>query len=429
METRRGNYRWIVILPMLLLMYMFCYIDRTNISFAMGGMEKSFGITSTISGFISGIFFIGYTLLQAPGGHLASTISARRNILIFGILTGVFDIAQGFATNITMFIVFRFLLGVVEGVFLPTMFVLISRWFAEEERGIATNTFMTYQSFGPLIMSPICGFIVAFVHWGGFESWRWMLIIEGFFPIIWAFIFYVVVKDHPKEATSKHFGEEERNYLLESMEKEAQKPRITQEKSFWRAALNVNFILVVLSWFFVVVGNYGTSMWLPEIIKQISKSGYDKVGLIATLPWIATIFGAVLVGYINDKWGNKKWLLCLLGILAGVALYISSLFGNTSPWLSIIFLIIAMMASCSAAPTYLTTLPLFIAPALLGGLTGIASALANLGGFFGPLGVGALITANGGNKLAGILFLAVVYIVAGILMLFVNLRAEVKVSK
>ena len=176
---KRGMYRWKVILPMLLSMYMFAYIDRTNISFAMGGIEKSFGVSATVSGLISGIFFIGYTLLQAPGGHLASTTSARRNILIFGILTGIFDMLQGFALNISMFIAIRFVLGVCEGVMLPTMYVLIAKWFAEEDRGRATNTFMLYQTLGPLIMSPLCGFLVAYANLGSMESWRWMLILEG----------------------------------------------------------------------------------------------------------------------------------------------------------------------------------------------------------------------------------------------------------
>lgn len=102
------SYRWQVIAPMMLVMYMFAYLDRTNISFALSGIEESFAVTSSVSGFITGIFFIGYMILQVPAGHLASHKSAKRNILILGILLGVFSSLQGFANNITIFIIMRF---------------------------------------------------------------------------------------------------------------------------------------------------------------------------------------------------------------------------------------------------------------------------------------------------------------------------------
>lgn len=420
---KRTAYRWVVVLPMILVMYMLAYMDRTNISFAMSGIEKSYGVTSTISGFISGIFFIGYTLLQAPGGHLASTKSARRNILIFGILTGTFATIQGFAPNITSFVIIRFLLGVAEGVMLPTMLVLISKWFAEEERGRATNTFLLYQTFGPLIMSPLGGYFIAYANWGNVESWRWMLALEGILPIFFAIFFYVIVRDDPKEVTSERFGELERQYLIDSANKEFLKPKIIQEKSYWKAALNPNFILVTFSWFFMVVGFYGINMWLPEIVKSIAKVGYAQVGLITALPWIFVTFAQLLMGYVNDKWGNKKLLIIILESVAGVSLLISSMLGSSNPWLALVFLVITMMTACSASPTYMTTLPMFIAPTMLGGLMGIFSATGNLGGFFGPLFVGRLITLSGGNKLAGLMFLGCVFLVSGAMMIFVNLKA------
>ncbi|MEJ9232461.1 hypothetical protein LAV79_24015 [Peribacillus butanolivorans] len=50
---------------------------------------------------------------------------------------------------------------------------------------------------------------------------------------------------------------------------------------------------------------------------------------------------------------------------------------------------------------------------MLGGLTGIFSAIGNLGGFFGPFIVGAIM--SGGNKIAGLLFLSGIYIISAIL--------------
>ncbi|WP_144529838.1 MFS transporter [Peribacillus simplex] len=421
MDQRRGSYRWKVIMPMLLIMYLFAYLDRTNISFAMTGMQNTFSITSTVSGFISGVFFFGYMLLQMPAGHLASRSSAKRNILILGFFTGLFATLQGVVNDVPTFIVVRFLLGVAEGGMLPTMYVLIANWFPERERGRATSTFALYQTLAPLIMSPISGLIVA-SSWLDFPGWRWMFIFEGLAPLVFAFIFYLIVPDHPEKAKSKGLGEEERRYLLEELDKEQKKPKIIQEKSYWRAALNWNFIFLTLSWGAMVIGNYGVSMWLPVIIKGISHYGYTKIGFISALPWLAATFGMILTGIINDKWGNKRSLLFILEAIAGICLFSTALIGTSNFILSIVFISLTLMASASATAVYLTALSELFPANMLGGLTGIFSAIGNLGGFFGPFIVGALM--SGGNKIAGLLFLSGIYIISAILVTLVKLRKK-----
>ncbi|WP_144529822.1 hypothetical protein [Peribacillus simplex] len=55
-------------------------------------------------------------------------------------------------------------------------------------------------------------------------------------------------------------------------------------------------------------------------------------------------------------------------------------------------------------------------------MTGIFSAIGNLGGFFWPFIVEALM--SGGNKIAGLLFLSGIYIISAILVTLVKLRKK-----
>src|SRR5262249_2242974 len=54
---RRIGFR---ILPFVFLMYVICYVDRANVSFANLRMSRDLGFTDTIYGFGVGMFFIGY---------------------------------------------------------------------------------------------------------------------------------------------------------------------------------------------------------------------------------------------------------------------------------------------------------------------------------------------------------------------------------
>lgn len=66
------------IIPYILILYVINYIDRANISYAALDMNKELGITSTVFGLLSGIFYIGYVLFEVPSNMLLHRFGARK---------------------------------------------------------------------------------------------------------------------------------------------------------------------------------------------------------------------------------------------------------------------------------------------------------------------------------------------------------------
>src|SRR5215467_5071880 len=110
--------RWLRIIPVALIMYTISYIDRTNISLALdpkiSSMMKDLFMDDKMKGEAAGIFFLGYVLLQMPGGYLASHWSPRKVISIFLIAWGICAVGCGLAKTFWQFEIARFLLGVAE---------------------------------------------------------------------------------------------------------------------------------------------------------------------------------------------------------------------------------------------------------------------------------------------------------------------------
>src|SRR5262245_58361399 len=106
--------RWLCIIPVALVMYTISYVDRTNISLALdpsiSSMMKDLVMDDKMKGHAAGIFFIGYILLQIPGGYIASRWSARKIISIFLVAWGICAVGCGFARNFREFEIMRFLL-------------------------------------------------------------------------------------------------------------------------------------------------------------------------------------------------------------------------------------------------------------------------------------------------------------------------------
>src|SRR6476620_12759607 len=131
--TARGRIAW-RLLPFLCLLYIANYLDRTNIAYATLGMKGELGLTDSVFGTASGIFFAGYFLLQIPGALLVEWWSARRLLALTLIAWGALTALTGFVRTPLELYGARFLLGAAEAGFFPGVIVYLSHWFVYQDR-------------------------------------------------------------------------------------------------------------------------------------------------------------------------------------------------------------------------------------------------------------------------------------------------------
>ena len=65
------------LMPFLMVVYLFAYIDRANLSIAKLQMQGDLHFDDSIIGFGAGIFFIGYFFLEVPATLIVERWSAR----------------------------------------------------------------------------------------------------------------------------------------------------------------------------------------------------------------------------------------------------------------------------------------------------------------------------------------------------------------
>src|SRR4051812_31277035 len=142
LQAQPAQHRWLRIIPVALIMYTISYVDRTNVSLGlepkMSTMMRDLGMDDRMKGEAAGIFFLGYVLLQIPGGYLASRWSARKLVSLLLVAWGVCAVGCGLAQTFRQFEVMRFLLGVAESGVFPATLVLLGNWFPRAERARAT---------------------------------------------------------------------------------------------------------------------------------------------------------------------------------------------------------------------------------------------------------------------------------------------------
>ncbi|MFW2501658.1 MFS transporter [Clostridium diolis] len=412
-EKKIPNGRWKHIIPPCILVYIVAFMDRTNISFAIaGGMDKELAMTATISGLVSGIFFVGYMVLQIPGGNYAEKKSAKKFISISLIAWAVLSIASGFVTSIWQLLIFRFLLGVGEGGVWPAVLVIISHWFPNKERGRANGLFMMNFAIASIITGPISGWIISF------SNWRWVFIIEGCFAILLMFVWYPFISDRPEDA--KWISVEERDWILNTLKQE--QVLITNENNSNRKNniyKNPELWKLTSSYFCYQVGIYGFFLWLPTLIKQLTNSGISTVGILSVFPYIGTLFGIWIFSVLSDKTMNRKLFTALPMLGLAISLLLSVQFKNNI-WVSYAFLILCGFFLQGYNSSFWSMPPLIFNSSEAGGARGFINALGNLGGFIGPYFVGWLTLTVNSN--VSIYFLAIAIVIGCVINYSINLN-------
>lgn len=173
------------IVPLMILLYFLAFLDRNNMAYAAKALEDNLGLTASAFGFASGIFFIGYFLFEIPSN--AGTIKFGPRIWFARILIswGIFATLLGFVRTPLELYICRFMLGVCEAGFFPSVVYYFTVFFPEKYRTKILGMFIIVQPLSNAVGSPISGFILNIQHdWFGFAPWQLLFILEGLPPIV-----------------------------------------------------------------------------------------------------------------------------------------------------------------------------------------------------------------------------------------------------
>jgi len=197
------------LIPFLIICYFVAYLDRVNVGFAALTMNKALGLTATMFGFGSGVFFLTYFIFEVPSNLFLDRFGARkwiaRIMISWGILSGLMAAIPAIARatglgDETTFYVIRSLLGVAEAGFFPGIIFYLTLWFPSVYRGRIIGSFMAAIPLSSAIGSPISGLILGMNGVGGLDGWQWLFIIEAAPAIVLAFVTYFYLTDRPSDA-------------------------------------------------------------------------------------------------------------------------------------------------------------------------------------------------------------------------------------
>lgn len=294
--------------------------------------------------------------------------------------------ATGMVSNVNFLIVIRFMLGVVESAVMPAMLIFLSNWFTKSERSRANTFLILGNPVTILWMSVLSGYLINAV------GWRWMFILEGFPAVVWAFFWWRLVDDKPKDA--KWLTEPEKEAVAERLLQEQQ--GIKPVKNYAAAFKSRIVILLSLQYAFWSIGVYGFVMWLPSIIKAAPDMDIVSTGWLSSVPYVLAIIGMLTASYFSDKTLNRKDFVWPFLLVGAISFYCSYLLGTQNFWLSFVLLIIAGGAMYAPYGPFFAIIPDLLPKNVAAGAMALINSFGALGSFIGAYIVGYLNGTTGG---------------------------------
>src|SRR6516225_9391002 len=304
------------LIPFMFVLYIVSYLDRVNVSFASLQMNAQLGFSAEVYSVGAGIFFIAYFIFEIPSNLILHRVGARLWIARIMITWGLISSAMMFVKGPASFYTLRFLLGVAEAGFFPGMILYLTYWFPNDVRGRAIARFMTATAVAGAIGSPISGLLLQMNGIGGLYGWQWLFLIEGIPSILLAFVTLVYLPDGPVKAS--WLTSDEKKWITDRLEQERAQNSGQRHHSTAAVIRSRRVWTFSAIYFGIVMGFYGITFWLPQIVKAFSGMSDFLVGCLAAIPWIAATVIMVITSKHSDRTRERRGHVAV-SALAGAA--------------------------------------------------------------------------------------------------------------
>lgn len=379
-----------LIIFMLFLGWALGNLDRYLINYAIVFIGDDLSLTGTQTGIVLSSFFLGYAIMQIPGGLLADKFGAKKVLLGAVIFWSIFTGLTAIAWSLAALVVIRFLFGIGEGGFQPSAAKIISTSFPANERGKAMSILLSSGAIMGMLVPIISAILLVTI------GWRMFFAIAGALGIIIA-ILYVKFIRIPASVEE----DIEEGTLEESTSK-------GPEKGVLRVLVKMPAMWsLILACFTVYSVSWGLNSWLPKYLTDVRGLDILSIGGLQMIPGVVTLVAMFAFGPLIDKLSlqtNK-----VLGAISAVflAVFLFLMFGTSS-----IVLFIVYQSVIAIFMTYIIILlPSFVLKIIPSKYAGTAVGMANTGGqiagFLTPILIGYMVDVFDGSYNAAVWMLVI----------------------
>ena len=341
------------------LIFLIAFLHRAAPGVIAKELMQAFGITGTVVGLLSAMYFYSYAGFMVPGGVLIDSVGPRWVIAGGGAVMGLGSLAMGLAPSPAVLFAGRLLVGLGAAVTFTGALKIAANWFPPSQFGMMSALTATVGVLGALVGSAPLAALAASV------SWRGALVIIGAVTMAAAMLCAAAVRDQPARARD---DSPRAASLREAL---AGTVQVLRNPYTWPPFLCFFFLYAALGNFF---------LWSVPFLRDVYGLPTTKAALYASLPSIALLVSAPLTGYLSDRVLHRRKLPYTILAIGQFLVWLAFLVTLGTLPLAGVCLLFGLLGIVGGA--FVLTWPLG-AEVNPPALAGSAVAVTNLGGFVG----------------------------------------------
>jgi len=217
-------------------------------------------------------------------------------------------------------------------------------------------------------------------------------VVEGLPAVALGVFVMRFLTDRPEDA--HWLPEDERRALVARLAAEREAVVSRHGARLWPALAHPRVWALALLYFAIIVGLYGVTLWLPQIVHELGERSSFEIGLLTAIPYLAASLAMVGVGVHSDRRGERRRHLAF-SALVGAAGFAATAALEAPPAAAIALLSVAAAGVWGCFGPFWALPGGFLAGSAAAGGIALINSIGNLGGFTGPYALGLLREATG----------------------------------
>ncbi|KAL4901998.1 hypothetical protein BDW74DRAFT_187013 [Aspergillus multicolor] len=307
-----------ILIPILGIAFFALQIDRGNISAALTStITEDLNITTNQINVGTQLLSAGIVISEIPSNVILQRVGPQRWLSAQLFAWGLVATFQSFIQSYPAYLVTRFLLGLLEGGFIPGALYYLSTWYKKEETSLRVTLFFFGQMFSGATSSLISAGLLTLSGKRGLAGWRWIFLVEGVITLFIGIIFILFVPPKAGDGrplissitgnwsylTPRESHIATSRVLVDDPKKNAGHIKITA-RDIWNTVRQPRIIQHFLITLVAMSGFQGLTQYTPSMIKSFGFSAV-RANALASVPVYCGMLWVLILSYLSDKLGHR----------------------------------------------------------------------------------------------------------------------------
>ena len=303
------------------------YLVRNNLPVVSKEMGQALHYSKGQIGDILAISVFVYGLGRFFMGSISDRSNPRYFMPIGLLLTAFCNFAFATASSYPMHLALWTLNGLAQSMGWAPCGRSISHWYSIRERGTVFAFWNLAQNVGGGLVGIIAAFCAAQL------GWRSEFYVPGILALLCALYLVLRLRDTPQSVGLPSI-EEYHNDYPKGGSGDSEKELGTRELFVHYILKNRYLWIFAGANFFAYVARYAMLDWGPTYLKEVKHASLGQGGIGTAVLESSAMLSTVLVGWLSDKLGGRRGMICLLCMIPVFLAFIGIIYSpNNKLWM------------------------------------------------------------------------------------------------